>query len=140
MFALRGRYCCVSIDLTVALGCHLDIFEATSYYYDIEAWAARTNNCRNTDSMACMACSMPVLESFELAGIAPIGVSNDWWFLPERSATCGMCMRVYMCIHLCMHARIRGCLLVYVSGDACMHAYIRACLCSYLYAHMHACV
>ena len=46
--------------------------------------------------MACMACSMPVLDSFEQAGIAPIGVSNDWWFLPERSATCGMCMRVYM--------------------------------------------
>lgn len=46
--------------------------------------------------MACMACSMPVLESFERAGIAPIGVSNDWWFLPERSATCGMCMKVYM--------------------------------------------
>jgi hypothetical protein len=46
--------------------------------------------------MACMACSMPVLQSFYDQGIAPIGVSNDWWFLPERAATCGMCMRVYM--------------------------------------------
>ena len=72
------------------------IIPATSYYYDIEAWAARTNNCRNTPSMACMACSMPVLGFFEQAGIAPIGVSNDWWFNPERSATCGMCMKVYM--------------------------------------------
>jgi hypothetical protein len=59
-----------------------EIFEAVSYYYDIEAWAARTNNCRDTSSVACMACSMPLLESFERAGIAPIGVSNDWWFLP----------------------------------------------------------
>lgn len=73
-----------------------EVLEAVGYYYDIEAWAARTNNCRDSPSMACMACSMPVLESFERAGIAPIGVSNDWWFLPERSATCGMCMRVYM--------------------------------------------
>ena len=84
-----------TVDLTLARPI-AEVFDAISYYYDIEAWAARTNNCRGTDSMACMACSMPVLESFELAGIAPIGVSNDWWFLPERSATCGMCMRVYM--------------------------------------------
>lgn len=46
--------------------------------------------------MACMACSMPMLDTLTDAGVAPIGVSNDWWFLPEQSATCGMCMKVYM--------------------------------------------
>jgi len=67
-----------------------------SYYYDIEAWAARTTNCQGTDSMACMACAMPMLDTLTEAGVAPIGVSNDWWFIPEQSATCGMCMKVYM--------------------------------------------
>lgn len=72
------------------------IIPAVSYYYDIEAWAARTTNCVGTDSMACMACSMPMADALTAAGVAPIGVSNDWWFSPERSATCGMCMKVYM--------------------------------------------
>jgi hypothetical protein len=69
----------------------------TGSWYEIVSWAARTYNCENSpESMACMACCANVPDFAKEMGVAPIGISNDVWFSPETSATCGMCLRVYM--------------------------------------------
>ena len=70
--------------------------QAEGYWYEIQAWGARTENCFGTKSMACMACAMNTPDFAAAVGTVPIGVSNDLWFEPERAATCGMCLRVYM--------------------------------------------
>jgi len=70
--------------------------QAEGYWYEIQAWGARTENCFGTKSMACMACAMNTPDFAPAVGTVPIGVSNDLWFEPERAATCGMCLRVYM--------------------------------------------
>ena len=87
---------CWSQTLSDYLDPAAPLIETDGFYYDIEAWAARTTNCVDTPSMACMACAEPLAEYATANGVAPIGISNDFWFNPETAATCGMCLRVYM--------------------------------------------
>jgi hypothetical protein len=73
------------------------LFNSTGFWFDVVSWAARTNNCvDHPESMACMACSSNVPTFADEMHVAPIGVGNDLWFSPDTSATCGMCLKVYL--------------------------------------------
>lgn len=85
------------ITLTRYLNPQTPLINSTGFWFDVVSWAARTNNCVNSpESMACMACSSNVPRFAHEMHVAPIGVGNDLWFAPETSATCGMCLKVYL--------------------------------------------
>jgi len=74
-----------------------DMWDSLGTWYDITKWAARTRNCDNAStSVVCMACAMNMPAFTVPAHVAPIAVGDELFGSPEKSATCGMCLRVYM--------------------------------------------
>lgn len=66
-------------------------------WYDIVTWAARTHHCDNfPKSVSCMACAMDMPPFTGPAGVVPIAVGSEFFGTPEKGATCGMCVRVFM--------------------------------------------